>query len=335
VPILEDSIVIDGCAFTAGEFPGYTERMASASLNAVLLTVPDSHSGFRAAASAIGRIHRQVDDSPDSLSIARHPGDIEEAFQRGGTAVVLAFQDPAPIENRIELLRVFYELGVRVVQLTYNKANFIGTGCAESMDGGLTDFGRTVVQEMNRLGMVVDLSHCSKKTTLQAIEESRQPVIFSHANVRAISDCPRNHSDEELKRVAQTDGVIGLTPWGPICWKREKDEPPSLDDYLDHIEYVVNLVGVDHVGFGTDTTLDGAADEEGTKVQGRLYPEVVGEYDRRVGTKPEVRYAMGFRGHHELGNVVDGLLDRGFSEEDAKKFLGQNFLRVFQNTWKS
>jgi membrane dipeptidase len=304
-------------------------------LNAALLTVPDSHSGFRAAAAAIGRIHRQVDDSPDRLSIARHAEDIEEAFQRRAAVVVLVFQDPAPIENRIELLRVFYELGVRVVQLTYNKANYIGTGCAESIDGGLTDFGRAVIQEMNRLGMVVDLSHCSRKTTLDAIEESRQPVIFSHANVRAISDCPRNHSDEELRRVAQTGGVIGLTPWGPICWKRDKDEPPSLADYLDHVEYVVDLVGVDHVGFGTDTTLDGAADEEGTKEQGRLYPEVVGEYDRRVGTNPAVRYAIGFRGHHELGNVVDGLLARGFSREDAKKFLGQNFLRVFQSICKT
>jgi membrane dipeptidase len=243
---------------------------------------------------------------------------------------MLAFQDPAPIENRIELLRVFYELGVRVVQLTYNKANYIGTGCAESTDGGLTDFGRTVVQEMNQLGMVVDLSHCSERTTLEAIEESRQPVVFSHANVRAISDCPRNHTDEELKRVAETGGVVGLTPWGPICWKREKDEPPSLDDFLDHVDYVVNLIGIDHVGFGTDNTLDGAADEEGTKEQGRLYPEVVGEYDRRVGTNPAVRYALGFRGHHELKNVVEGLKKRGYPEDAISKFLGQNFLRVFR-----
>jgi membrane dipeptidase len=178
--------------------------------------------------------------------------------------------------------------------------------------------------------MVVDLSHCSERTTHEAIEESSRPVVFSHANVRAISDCPRNHTDDELKRVARTGGVIGLTPWGPICWQREKDEPPSLDDFLDHIDYVVNLVGIDYVGFGTDNTLDGAADEEGTKEQGRLYPEVVGEYDRRVGTNPAVRYATGFRGHHELINVVEGLKTRGYKEDDIKKFLGQNFLRVFK-----
>ncbi len=332
--LLEQTVVIDGCAFGEGGFPGYTQRMAAASVDAVFFTVPDSNRGFRAAASSIGHIYDRVDQQSDKLRIARRPNDIERAQTEGGTAIVLAFQDPAPIENRIEFLRVFYELGVRVVQLTYNKANYIGTGCAETEDRGLTDFGRQVIREMNRLGMLVDLSHCSGLTALEAIDLSEHPVVFSHANVRAISDNPRNHTDDEFQQLAQKGGVVGLTPWGPPCWKRQNDEPPSLDDYLDHVEYVVNLVGVDHIGFGTDNTLDGAADEEGTKAQSKLYPSVVGEYDRRVGTRPEVRYARGFAGYQELDNVVRGLEARGFSEEHIKQFLGGNFMRVLREVWK-
>jgi membrane dipeptidase len=333
--LLRDSIVIDGCAFAGGDFPGYTKRMATASLNGVSLTIPHSHDGFRAASTSIGRIHQLVDEQSEKLSLAKVSKDIEDAQRTSRTAVILAFQDPAPIENSLELLRVFYELGVRIVQLTYNKANYIGTGCAETEDRGLTDFGRRVVREMNRLGIVIDCSHCSPKTTLEALERSEHPVIFSHANVRAISNNPRNHSDEELERLAKKGGVCGLTPWGPICWKKDKNEPPSLDDYLDHVEHIVRLLGDDHVGFGTDNTLDGAADEEGTKAQGRLYPEVVGEYDRRVGTKPKVRYARGFAGHHELANVVNAMTLRKYSEERIQKFLGANFLRVFKEVWKA
>ncbi|MFQ5790550.1 MAG: dipeptidase, partial [Acidobacteriota bacterium] len=305
--VLDRSLVIDGCVFAEDEFPGYSQRMAAARLDACVLTVPHSSRGFREAARSIGRTHSVVDGQAEKLSIVRGYRDLLKASAESKVAVVLAFQDPAPIENRLDFLRVFYELGVRVVQLTYNKANYIGTGCAETSDRGLTDFGRELIREMNRLGILMDLSHCSRQTALDAMEESRDPAVFSHANVRAISDNPRNRADDELKVLAERGGVIGLTPWGPVCWKGQKDEPPTVDDFLDHVDYVVDRVGMDHVGFGTDNTVDGSADEEGTRHQSLLYPAVVGEFDRRVGTKPDVRYARGFSGHHELPNVVRGL----------------------------
>jgi len=331
---LDEPIIIDGCVFTSGGFPGATDKMAEAGLNAFFLTVPHSSQGFREAARAIGRTHRIVDDQAGKLVVARSHRDLLRAADESKAAIILAFQDPAPIENSLELLRVFYELGVRVVQLTYNKANPIGTGCAETREGGLTDFGRLLVREMNRLGILIDLSHCSRRTTLDAIEETSLPVVFSHANVKALSDNPRNKTDEELKALASVGGVVGLTPWGPICWKRELDEPPTLDDYLDHIDYIVDLVGIDHIGFGTDNTLDGSADEAGTKHQSLLYPAVVGEYDRRVGTMPELRYARGFAGVQEIGNVAAGLDGRGYTTEDVEKFLGGNFLRAIKKAWR-
>jgi len=319
--LLESSLVIDGCQFAGETFPGPPKR-----LDAFLYTVHGP--SFESAAAEMGRIH------DGELPVIRSLPDLDAARAEGRTGVILAFQDPSPIDNRLELLRAFYELGLRVLQLTYNKANYIGTGCAESQDRGLTDFGRDVVREMNRLGMAIDLSHVSRRTALEAIELSEDPVVFSHACARALADNPRNRTDEEIRELAAKGGVIGITPWSPICWKRERDEPPSLEDYLDHVEHEASLEGPEHVAFGTDQTVDGTADEEGIGYQGRLYPQVVGEFDRRVGTTPAVRYVRGFRGIGELGHVVEGLLKRGFSEEDTREFLGGNFLRVFERVWR-
>lgn len=238
------------------------------------------------------------------------------------------------MENQLTLLRAFYELGLRVVQLTYNKANYLGTGCCESEDHGLTDFGRDVVRAMNELGMLVDLSHCSRRTALEAIELSEHPVVFSHACTRGLADNPRNRTDEEIRALAASGGVMGVTPWGPICWKRERDEPPSLDDYLDHVERVVAVAGEEHVGFGTDQTVDGSRDEEGIGTQSALYPQVVGEYDRRVGAKPSVRYTRGFRDIRELPHVAEALSKRGFTDVAIGKFLGGNFRRVLERVWR-
>src|SRR5699024_10088204 len=124
-----------------------------------------------------------------------------------------------------------------------------------------SDFGRELIYGMNRLGMVIDVSHSSRLTSLNAIEESTDPVVFSHANVKNISDNPRNKTDEEIKMLAEKGGVMGLTPWSPICWKGQVNEQPTLDDYLDHVEYVINLVGIDHVGYGSDTPPNEKIDE--------------------------------------------------------------------------
>lgn len=333
--LLEESLVIDGCQFAEGDFPGHSLRTAAGHLDAFLLTVPHSHAGFRETARSIGQVHRVLDGQANELLLARTLEDVERAHASSRTAVILAFQDPRAVENELDFLRVFYELGVRVIQLTYNKCNYIGTGCAESEDRGLTDFGRRLVREMNRLGIVVDLSHCSRRTALEAMGESEDPAVFTHANARALADNPRNRSDEELDVLASRGGVIGLTPWGPICWKRRKDEVPSLDDYLDHVTYVADRIGTDHIGFGTDNTVDGSADEEGTRRQTVMYPEVVGEYDRRVGTHPSVRYVRGFAGIHDIGSVADGLSARGFTTKDLQKFLGGNFARVLGQVWKA
>ncbi len=325
-------LIFDGCLFTEGDFSGCAPDVIDAGLSGFLLTVPRSGEGFREAARSIARVHEVADDPRSHLVVARNHQDLRDAWEADRSAIVLWFQDPHAMENSLELLRVFYELGVRVMQLTYNQSNYLGTGCTEPVDAGLTAFGRTVVREMNSLGMVVDLSHSSRQTALDVLEVSTEPVLFSHANPKALTDSPRNKGDDEIKMVAAGGGVIGLTPWGPLCWKGKRR--PSLDDYLDHIDHVVDLVGVDHVGFGSDNTPDHSTDESGTVEQAELYPGVVAEYNRVVGTRPEVRHAEGFSGPHQVGSLVEGLKGRGYCQAEINKVLGANFLRVFGEVFR-
>ena len=326
-------LTIDGCVYAEGEFIGCSEAVLNSRMNAFFLTLP-SFDGFAETIRSIGRIYTLTDEEDKKVRVARSYDDLVKAAQAGQKSIILAFQEPYPIGNSLNNLRVFYELGVRVVQLTYNKANYIGTGCTEKTDRGLTDFGRQAIAEMNRLGMLVDVSHCSPLTAIEAIKVSTEPVVFSHANVKKISDNPRNRTDEEIKLLAEKGGVIGLTPWAAICWKRRENQQPSLEDYLDHVEYITNLVGIDHVGFGGDCTPDGKGDESGTVVQATLYPEVGGEYFRRVGTHPSLAHAKDFKGVQEIDNVIAGLKQRGYAEDAIEKFLGGNFARVIKEVWK-
>ncbi|MGB4452452.1 MAG: membrane dipeptidase [Bacillota bacterium] len=316
--ILKDSFVLDGCVFAEGDFNGCSKDIATTGLDAFFLTIPHSSKGFSEAVQSIGRIYQLCDAKPEELRVVRTVNEMAEAARNCTISIILAFQDPYPIGNSIDRLRVFYELGVRVIQLTYNKAGYIGTGCAETADRGLTDFGRRVIDEMNRLGILVDLSHCSTETALDALKHSSKPVVFSHSAARRISDSPRNRTDEELKLLTENGGVIGISPWGPLCWKRMKKEQPTLDDYIDHVDYVVNLIGIDHVGFGSDNTVDYSEDREGTLEQSLLYPTIVAEYDRYIGTEPDQRHAIGFRSIREIGNVVEKLRERGYTSEDIK-----------------
>lgn len=330
----DNSLVIDGCAFVEADFTSIPVEVRRAGVDACVYTVHHPGGDFSGTVESLGRLQRRLQNDDLKCAVVRSIQELVSNRNRGRFSLILAFQDPAPIAASLDRLHAFYGLGLRVVQLTYNKANTIGCGCTESWDGGLTDFGRELIEEMNRLGMVIDLSHTSRVTALEALKLSRQPPIFSHANCRQLSPNPRNRSDEELKLIAERGGVIGLSPWGPICWKGKKAEQPDLEDYLDHVDYAVALAGIDHVGFGSDNTLDGSADRGGTRLQASLYPEVVASYDRRVGSLPAVRYARDFGGLAQLPAVAAGLRGRGYTSTDITKFLGGNFHRVFKQIWR-
>jgi membrane dipeptidase len=331
---MEDFYVIDGCAFTEGDFIGLSEKVKRSPMSAFFLTLPGSGNSYEECTVKIGGIFNMADDPQNGIVVARTVDDIREAKRLGKKAVILTFQDPLPVGNSLDRLRTMYELGLRVMQMTYNKSNYIGTGCVESEDGGLTDFGRAALKKMNELGIVADVSHCGHRTTLEVIELSDRPVVISHACPLVLTDNPRNKTDSEIRLLKDNGGVLGLSSWGPLCWKNDTKGQPSMADFVDHIDYVVNLVGIDHVGFGGDSTLDDTLDTAGTIEQAALYAPVVAGYNKFAGTDPSKRHAVGIEGSWELENVFEEMRRRKYSQDDIAKFAGGNFLRVLEANWK-
>ena len=228
------------------------------------------------------------------------------------------------------MVEVFRRLGTRVLQLSYNERNLLADGCAEPTNAGLSRFGKAVVHELNRTGIVIDLTHVGERSSLEAIEASTKPCIFSHSNPRTRVDNQRNISDAQIDACAEAGGVIGLCPWAIACWTGGPT-PPNLGDFLDHLEYVADRVGRDHVALGTDSEATPGAFPPGLREAYRaMYPEV---YDVFLTTFPSDPKTSGFETMEDLPNVTDGLLRRGWPEADVRKVLGENLLRVYAASW--
>jgi membrane dipeptidase len=245
-----------------------------------------------------------------------------EAKRNGQLGVILGIQSPSCIGHERERLRLLHKLGLRSLQLTYMERNLLGDGCLEPENRGLTHFGMQVVRECNRLGILVDCAHVGIRTTLDAIAESAKPVVISHTAIRAITDNPRCVTDDQMKAVAAKGGVIGITTYAPFI---RNDRPPTLDDYLDHFDYAIGLVGPGHVSFATDW-FDGK-----TKTNWATpwyYPEVT------RGSRYGALGLTGFSQRSELPNVVVGLLNRGHRAADVGNILGGNYIRVLKDVWQ-
>jgi membrane dipeptidase len=266
--------------------------------------------------------HEFVASHNTKLLNVRSATDIKRAKQEGKNAVMLNFQN-CPIEGRLENLDMFYGLGVRVMQLTYNERNLLGDGATERTNAGLSDLGVAVVERMNELGILVDTSHSGWQTCADAIAFSKRPPIFSHTECYAISQHPRNKPDDLIRALADKGGVMGLTTVAPFI---TNSAPATLETFLDQVDHVVKLIGVDHVGFGTDTLI------RGWPTDPKLKETTLARYGEPY-YKPSYRfrYPMGTEGlndQHKLKYATAGLLRRGYKDDDVAKILGGNWLRV-------
>ncbi|MDR7419641.1 MAG: membrane dipeptidase [Armatimonadota bacterium] len=323
-----DAVVIDMCSFY---FHGYSPVIAAGGVTALNLTVPEALADYEGAIAAVERHHELIAADPARLVHVRRADDIPAAKAAGKVGLIFGFQNSKPIGDRLDRIQTLWERGVRLIQLTYNEPGVFGDGCLVEVDRGLTPLGRQAIREMQQTGIVVDLSHVGPKTALQAVEAAERPVVVSHANPRATAENPRNVSDELIRAVAATGGAVGVCGWGPICW-RGGPEPPGVPDLVVHIDYLVNLVGIDHVGIGTDSSASGT----GTVAQhvaevNALYPSVVGAFVERFGNGLEHRYAVST---DKLPHMTEALLQRGYPADGIKKILGGNFLRVFKEVWR-
>jgi membrane dipeptidase len=302
--------------------------MRAGGVTAVNFTV-SFRDGFAVTIQNLSRLLRAIDEAEDAR-VAYGVQDILDAHAAGGAAVVLGLQNADPIEGTLEYLDVLHRLGLRVVQLTYQRRNLVADGCGEPANAGLSLFGRRLVDELNRLGILIDVSHVGQRSTLETVELSRAPVAITHACVYARNPVPRNKTDEEIRAVAERGGVMGINAVARLISPEGRKRGATLAEFLDQIDYVVDLVGVDHVGIGLDIS-EGMTEQdfEARKV-GFLaeFPELGGDFAF------EHYYTTGLDSMAKAGLITEGLVDRGYSDEDVLKILGGNFLRVFEAAWR-
>ena len=272
-----------------------------------------------------------------NLLIAERAEDIRRAKREGKAAIVIAAQGGDFIGNKLHRVEAFARLGLRLLILAYNATNRLADGCLDRTDGGLTRFGELVVDECNRVGLLLDCTHVGRRATLEIIERSAQPVVFSHSNARALVDNPRNIDDEQIRACAAKGGVIGLAPWGPLVLKAGNREWPPVDHFIDHVDHVAQLTGsTDHIGIGTDMSLGTYPDHEHDPWGEPAYPDVSGTYGQLItaDVRSPMRALNGFSNYAEIVNLIDRLQARGYGDEDVRKILGENYLRVFEQVWR-
>ena len=322
--VYSKSIVID--ASTIVSYEGDTlAKVKKAGITASNHTVSEVTSNFAEGSREISQclewIHR---NSKDAL-LVESARDIELAKEKGVFGVILGPQNSIIVENDLQLLPAVHKLGVRIMQLTYQTRNYVGDGCGEKTDSGLSLFGVRLIEQMNDYGVVVDLSHCGRNTTNEAIEVSKKPVIFSHTHPYSVTKHVRNKTDEQIHALAEKGGVMGITEYAPLC-ERKPGVRPTIIDYLDHVEYVADLAGVDHVGIGLD--IDETSSPERFAEFKRRFPELCANYAF------ETRRVDGLSELTDCPQIARGLVARGYSDQEIMKILGGNFMRVFKEVWR-
>ena len=252
------------------------------------------------------------------------PADLDRVKGSGKVGVLLGVQNSEHFQSADDV-NLFHSLGQRVSQLTYNTRNLIGNGATERRDEGLSDYGVSIVERMNTVGMTVDVSHCGDRTTLDAFEVSKKPVLITHSNCRAlVPGHPRLKTDEAIKKMAASGGVMGITG---VRMFVKSDEPTTVEHVLDHFDHVVKLVGVEHVGVGSDMDLDGYDDmppEENKKLRAGYK----GSYSFREKIDIE-----GLDHPQRMFDLTEGLIRRKYSDDNIQAILGGNFARVLKQTW--
>jgi membrane dipeptidase len=273
---------------------------------------------------ALDHTHAEIAESAHFI-LAKTTADIRRAKREGKIAFVICLEGGAPLEQEISYLRNFYRLGLRCLGLTHDVRNEIGDGVRERSAGGLTHFGVQVVKECNRLGIVVDVSHLSDRGTEDVLATSAQPIIASHSNARSLCPHPRNLTDELIRAIARGGGVIGFHALDAFI---TTEPDPTIEDLLRHIAHIADVGGPDCIGIGPDLMENWDASIFITPTQ--LSSTVNGI----AAMQMKWSYPKGLRSNAELPNLTEGLLKLGFSTQDIGKFLGGNFLRVFDAVWK-
>jgi len=296
----------------------YWDRLSMGGVTACLVDVPWTDDDFTEAAVNFGAWHERVSAAKGRARIVLSTQDIVDARAAGSVGIVLTSQTPTIIEDDLRLLRPLYELGLRVCQLAYQRRTLVGDSCSEpaELDGGLGLFGRSVVAEMNRLGIAIDLSHASDRTMDQAIALSSKPVLASHSNARSFCDHRRNIPDATLRQLADKGGVCCVSAYSEFLVAGGSRQGTTVADMARMVRHLAGVVGYEHVGFGLD-------------VGEHRSPEEV----RLIGGSGDIAKRYALLSRTELWTFADALHDEGCSDNEIEAILGGNLLRFFRDVW--
>jgi membrane dipeptidase len=322
----ERSLVIDG-VIVAPSAEWALDNMHAGGVNAGNWSIATHSENHLAAMLQMEAMRWLLARAPEKATLALSAADIEKAYREGRFAVVMGFQTGTPLEQEFHLLSILWRLGLRILQFTYNTRTPLADGCLEPENRGLTHFGIQIVRDCNRLGILLDAAHASHRSAMDMVEISKDPIHISHAGVYSLKPNPRNVRDELIKAVAAKGGVVCVAGFSDFVGDTTEGRWPTVEDMLNHIDYIVELVGVDHVGIGSDILQLGAAPswDNGTL---RKYPEICG------GMTIERHHVQGLPDHKAFPRITDGLLRRGYPETDVQKIIGLNLLRLYRQVWR-
>lgn len=296
------------------------ERFARAGINALGLTLAGDNHNSAEALRLMGWAHAELRARSATVSVIRTVDDIVAAKRDGKLGVVLQFEGTRCFERDLNLIEMFYELGVRQTILAFNSANSVGGGCADPADGGLTSYGRRFVREAERVGMLIDLSHVGRRTSLDALKIAQQPMVFSHSNSNAVHGCFRNIDDEQARACAQTGGLLGVSGSSEYLG----DQQCRTETLFRHLDHYVQLVGAEHVCIGFDVVFDAEPLSRWARGRPDEWPMT------QDPAWPGFNYAV----PEQLFELVTLMLSHGYPEASIRAILGQNYLRVCGQVWK-
>jgi membrane dipeptidase len=339
VELHRETVVIDCLnAVYPKEFDDdYLRSLKAGGVAAIKVTIPDVEcfSMSQTISELAGWFRRLRPFEPSKMRLVRSVQEIRTAKQEGAIAVILG--------SHLGNLDFFQRLGMRTMQPTYQRRNQFGSGCGEKNDDGLSRLGVDWVESMNKLGMVISLSHVGYKTSMEVMEISKDPVVFDHSNPKALCNHMRNITDEQIQACAEKGGVIGLTPLSMFVSDSKRPAQLGVSNYIKHIDYVADLVAVNHIGIALDLAERHYRTADMILEERRMLPGITSKFVEEVEDEfiKSGREKLSFAELHmpwftsmsQMPVITDALLEAGYSEQNVKKILGENFLRVFEKVW--
>ena len=327
--IYDNAIVIDGIVITRNWNADSDEALTKSGYTGFYASL-DSGS-LKRALQSLNEWHFRIKDNPDRFILATSADDFVRAKKDKKCAVLMGFQNTTPLEKSLDNMDILYQAGTRWMQLTYNQRNLVGDGCTERTNAGLSDYGLEVVERMNELGIIVDLSHCGKATTDDGIPISKYPVSINHSMCEALhKDHPRAKTDEQIKAMADKGGVIGIISLGYMIGPNLGTDT-TLETYVDHIDHAVKVGGIDHVGLAADFAIQGL-EATGATRQNWYVPRLTRfKPSYKVQWPPWIPELDTTDRYRHVTRLLD---KRGYSTTEIEKILGGNWLRFFRDTLK-